>query len=385
MVESLNKLGVTQTLQAGSLREGRRLLIGASVECMLVGLRLPDAAGIEAFAVLAAAAPDVPIIAIGAGVDTSLAYAAMAEGAEEYVDGPTIDALADALVRSRQRRRGRMRTTHRPAQLAAVLDEVLAPAAVLDGAGRVLAVNRAWQLIAGAARMVEAWGVGADYLAVCDRAVGADAEMAGEAAFGIREVLAGDSSLFSMDYAYGEQWFSMRVIPVGELGGGALITHLEVTDLKNAEDRVRGLHPTSLQIEDPAAPLRWVLGADGTVLYRSPETLERLAVSDRSVSAFARIHPADGEVAREALERVIASPGRRVSVVLRAADGSGRWRLLDLVGCNLLDDPRVRGIVVTGNDITEGRLGQIAAGLESRLLQRLPAAVIVTDDHGIVV
>jgi diguanylate cyclase (GGDEF)-like protein/PAS domain S-box-containing protein len=52
---------------------------------------------------------------------------------------------------------------------------------------------------------------------------------------------------------------------------------------------------------------------------------------------------------------------------------------------NLLRDDRVRAVVVTGSDVTAGRMRQIARRLESRLLEGLPAAVVLTDDRGVVV
>src|SRR3546814_8710751 len=52
---------------------------------------------------------------------------------------------------------------------------------------------------------------------------------------------------------------------------------------------------------------------------------------------------------------------------------------------NLLDDPRVAAIAVTGSDVTDTRNHQIARRLESRLLARLPVAIGLTDDSGILV
>lgn len=84
--------------------------------------------------------------------------------------------------------------------------------------------------------MLASCGLGVSYLAVCDVAVGEHADEAAEAAAGIRAVLSGESDRFAMDYPCatiaGPRWFSMRVTRAGELGGGAVVTHLDITEVK---------------------------------------------------------------------------------------------------------------------------------------------------------
>lgn len=81
----------------------------------------------------------------------------------------------------------------------------------------------------------------------------------------------------------------------------------------------------------------------------------------------------------------MAGPGAREQVRIQILDRQRRRREIEVVAVNLLDDPSVEAVLVTGSDVTEGRHNQIARRLETRLLQRLPAAVVVTDDRGIVV
>ena len=125
----------------------------------------------------------------------------------------------------------------------ATLDGLSTHIAILDGAGEILAVNAAWRAFAGANPPVSgAFAEGANYLVVCDRASGDCADEAGEAAAGIRAVLAGERELFSLEYPCHApnqpRWFNMRVTRFP--GGGparVVVSHEDITPRKLAEEK----------------------------------------------------------------------------------------------------------------------------------------------------
>ncbi len=379
----------------GSLSEARRSMTEETPDCILLDLSLPDASGLEAVAVIASAAPDIPLVVITGRPADSIVYAAMAEGADEYLCKSDIDedGLVDVLVRATQRRRGTAAKERHSSTASIVLDSIDAPTVALDGSGRIVAVNQAWSSQAAACGAgANATGLGVNYLAVCDQAAGRFSDGAAEAAAGIRSVLHGEVDRFAMDYPCLDEdvtrWFSLRVTPIGELGGGAVLTHLDITPLKQAEEQLR-LHEARLHsVFDETAPIFALYGRDGTIQHVSDATTELLGLHQSDVlgeKAYRRIDPSDVAMAREALARVAATPGRTERLEVRVLDGSGRWRELDLAVTNLLDDPKVGAVALTGCDVTEGHLTQIAKRLESRLLAHLPAAVIVTNERGVVV
>jgi diguanylate cyclase (GGDEF)-like protein/PAS domain S-box-containing protein len=131
-----------------------------------------------------------------------------------------------------------------------------------------------------------------------------------------------------------------------------------------------------------------LLDADGRIMFISDRTRELLGVVDGSLlgeSGFAHVHAADLQVAADALFTALATPGVRQQVRLRARPGSGPWRDLEVSITNLLAHPSVGALVLVGEDVTERNRVTIAGHLEAQLLDRLPAAVIVTDDAGVVV
>lgn len=117
--------------------------------------------------------------------------------------------------------------------------------AVLDGAGKILAVNAAWRAYSEASSPGgSATGEGMDYLRVCDAATGEWAEDAGRAASGIRAVLAGQAETFGLEYPCHfpteRRWFSLRVTRFP--GGGparAVISHEDITARREAEGALR--------------------------------------------------------------------------------------------------------------------------------------------------
>lgn len=51
---------------------------------------------------------------------------------------------------------------------------------------------------------------------------------------------------------------------------------------------------------------------------------------------------------------------------------------------NLLTDPGVGGVLITGREVTEERRAALVGSFETHLLDTLPSAIVVTDDDGIV-
>ncbi len=127
---------------------------------------------------------------------------------------------------------------------AATLNGLPANIALLDEHGVVVAVNEGWVAFARANGYSDTGaepGIGLDYLAMCGASTGAGAESAHEAARGIRSVIGGQETLFTLEYPCHapdrERWFRLIVTPVGpgdraeaEALKGAVVMHIDVTD-----------------------------------------------------------------------------------------------------------------------------------------------------------
>src|SRR5215217_3092170 len=120
-------------------------------------------------------------------------------------------------------------------QRAAFLNELPEEAAVVEGSGTIVAVNKAWRRFAkdNGAYPGEV-SEGANYLGVCEGARGEHSEYARSFAEGLRSVLSGAEERFVLEYPCHSpterRWFVGRV---GRLADGdtplALVAHENVT------------------------------------------------------------------------------------------------------------------------------------------------------------
>ncbi|MEO6755684.1 MAG: PAS domain S-box protein [Chthoniobacteraceae bacterium] len=142
-------------------------------------------------------------------------------------------------------RQGEVAQRQLAATQMAILNALPAHIALIDHAGVIISVNEAWRRFAGAnALQGVAFGVGQDYLEVCDRAQGHCGEEAQAAAAGIRRVLRGEIAEFAIEYpchsVTEQRWFRLVVTPLREDRlAGAVVMHVNITAAKNAEQQIR--------------------------------------------------------------------------------------------------------------------------------------------------
>ncbi len=163
-----------------------------------------------------------------------------------------------------------------------IIESLAANICVVDRAGVLTMVNKAWERFAqenapaGAAGL----GVGANYVEVCRKAAAAGEPLAAEAAEGLAAVLAGKRSSFSLEYschAPSEQrWFIMQAVPFAGGGSGAVISHRNITARVLAAESVRRSEERYRIIVETAQ--EGVLGVDAEafVTYANPKMLTML-------------------------------------------------------------------------------------------------------------
>src|SRR5690606_21605937 len=105
----------------------------------------------------------------------------------------------------------------------------------------IVSVNEAWRRFAVANAFADVnYGVGENYISLCEHARGECSEEAGAVAVGIRNVLRGEAADFGLEYPCHspdvKRWFRIMVTPLHEgKPGGAVVMHINVTERKLAE------------------------------------------------------------------------------------------------------------------------------------------------------
>ena len=123
----------------------------------------------------------------------------------------------------------------------AVLDALGVAIAVLGPSGGVLSINQAWRACTGLPPRISATvAEGADFLAACDGAHGAESVDGMAIAAGLRQVLAGERPLFrydcTSDSPVAQRWFALTITSQIEDGEKrAIVSYEDITRFRHRE------------------------------------------------------------------------------------------------------------------------------------------------------
>jgi diguanylate cyclase (GGDEF)-like protein/PAS domain S-box-containing protein len=128
--------------------------------------------------------------------------------------------------------------------LTLTLDSLSSHVAILDSQGRIVAVNTAWRQFGGAHEYADLpYGLGSNYLDICDYAASNGIVQAGMVADGIRSVLNQQQVTFSLEYpSYTDKkrWFSVHVTSFHQgLQIYSVIVHHDISDRKSVETALK--------------------------------------------------------------------------------------------------------------------------------------------------
>lgn len=121
------------------------------------------------------------------------------------------------------------------------LDALSAHVAILDDTGHIIGVNKAWQQFALANGFKsENFGIGMNYLSVCDTATRYNSKDAPQVSRGIRDIINGHVAEFQIEYPchspVERRWFVVRVSRFDWYGDVRLIVaHQNVSELKRVQ------------------------------------------------------------------------------------------------------------------------------------------------------
>ena len=254
------------------------------------------------------------------------------------------------------------------------IDALLSGICVLNEAGVIRAVNKAWKDFAKANLRTGSepeppgccLSEGANYLEVCDRAVGAEAPDAAAFAAGIRAVLDGKREEYSLEYPCHspdtQRWFLGRVSRfLINSQPYVLIEHTNITGRKLAEQVLQNSEERFRQLAENVREVFWMMPpAADQILYVSPayeEVWGRTCASlyRNPMSWTETIHPDDQEIAHRKFERQTAGERVDSEYRIRTPDGQEKW-IRDQAFPVRDQDGKLTRIVGIAEDITERKL-----------------------------
>jgi PAS domain S-box-containing protein len=177
------------------------------------------------------------------------------------------------------------------AQQSGILNALPAHIALLNGNGVIISVNDAWCTYAKANALCQGnYGVGQNYVEVCESAVGPCSEDAIIAASGIRSVLDGQSPKFAFDYpchsASERRWFQLLVTPLHDVDlRGAVVAHIDITERKLMEEDVRQYASRLAALVRSQQELATTTADAGHIMHEAAEMVQHLTASDGAAFA----------------------------------------------------------------------------------------------------
>ncbi len=242
---------------------------------------------------------------------------------------------------------------------AAILNALPAHIALLNAQGIIISVNEGWQQFAHTNMYIDSNnGVGINYLEICDQAIANNAFEAHHVAEGIRSVLEGREHSFMIEYPCHspteQRWFLMTVTPLSKSSpGGAVVMHINITQRKQAEERLRNLALAMDGTTDAIylidrATMKYVHVNDAACHMHNKPRDELIVMSPWKVNLT---NQADLE---SAYDELITSglPAKPIEFMRRLSDGSQIW--VELRQQAELSEDRWK-IIIVERDITERR------------------------------
>ena len=251
----------------------------------------------------------------------------------------------------------------------ALLNALPAHIAVLDADGRIVAVNEAWRRFANENGLRDAHhSVGRNYLDACGPPVYGDASEMSAVAAGLRAVLAGESSSFSIEYNCNspteQRWFLLMVTPLAtDRRAGAVVMHINVSASVRSEQALRD-SKAMLDIAGRSAKVGgWILDLTQNRLHWSDMVAimhdQPAGYSPPPELGWADFAPAHIATVRAAVDRCIAS-GVPYDLEGEKISATGRRFWVRTIGEAVRDaEGRIVRIQGALQDITDRKLASL--------------------------
>ena len=166
---------------------------------------------------------------------------------------------------------------------------------------------------------------------------------------------------------------------------------VKIDQVQQAKETIADRERWFRALIENATDIITILNAEGIITYQSPSVerilgLDPVEMVGRSVLDW--FHPQDAERFEALLPKMMEHPGMLQVAEFRLRRRDGNWRILELLGNNLLDDPLVGGVILNIRDVTERREAEKALEEEKErlavTLRSIGDGVVAMDGKGVI-
>jgi len=261
--------------------------------------------------------------------------------------------------------------------------------ALLDSSGSILSVNDPW-LQSDTANLLRGpgFGVGRNYVELCESVTGELSELARAAAAGIRRLLQGDAADFNVEYSWpsptGEIWFRLVGTRLGaERDSGVVVVHADISGRKMTEDAVRQREEYFNDLFSEAAICIATCTPQGRFLHANKAYCRMLGYTEEELRTrdFASLtHPDDLPLNLKLRDELLAGERKSFVMVEHHLNKNGDlvWTRQSVSAGHAVGG-EIATLIVVAEDITEWKKAEKSLLLFRTLIDKSNDAIEVLD------
>ncbi len=181
-----------------------------------------------------------------------------------------------------------------------------------------------------------------------------------------------------MQNAQGNDWINIEITAKNLLHNpivkGVVLNARDVTEKKKIEQKLKDSEEYFRALIENTSDVISVIDADGKRKFTSLSVSHVFGRNPEDIlgqSPMDLVHPEDLPLIKMKLVELLQNPGLPIKSEARMQHADGRWLHIDVVGCNLLHNPAVNGIILNGRDITATKLAQQKLVLSEKYFRSL--------------
>ena len=157
-------------------------------------------------------------------------------------------------------------------------------------------------------------------------------------------------------------WLNANRFSMNEENGNMILLAIQdVSEQKNLEVQTRENEERLQLLIHNASDIITVLDASGSITYESPAIEPVLGYKPeervgKNIHTDSIVHPEDRLTKINLLQKSVASPDENIMGEFRLQHKNGSYRTIDAIFNNMLDNPKINGVIATYRDITERKI-----------------------------